>query len=147
MAEEPPTLDEDAPPDAGLWCIIESLSALLECYADWHPPWALRERLPDRRHAETADLWHRDKRYHLTIGEYPNGKPGEVFIHGARSGSDTDLLCADIAVLISRLLQHGDTPDAIAGGLGVLGDGQTPASIVGVIVASLAARTGNEGGN
>ena len=68
-----------------------------------------RERLPDRRQAETVDLWHGDRRFHLTIGEYPDGRPGEVFIHGAKPGSDTDLLCDDIGVLISRLLQHGDS--------------------------------------
>ena len=97
-----------------------------------------RERLPDRRQAETVDLWHGDQRYHLTIGEYPNGRPGEVFIHGSKPGSDTDLLYDDIGVLISRLLQHGDSPAALATGLGRLGDGETPASIVGAIADVLA---------
>ncbi len=105
-----------------------------------------RERLPDRRQAETVDLWHGGQRYHLTVGEYPSGKPGEVFIHGAKPGSDTDLLCDDIGVLISRLLQHGDTPAALAAGLGRLGDSQGPASLIGAIAASLAERTGNERG-
>jgi len=36
-----------------------------------------RERLPDRRQNETVDLWHGGQRYHLTIGEYPDGRPGE----------------------------------------------------------------------
>ncbi len=65
-----------------------------------------REPLPDRRQAETLDLWHGGRRYHLTIGEFPDGRPGEIFLHGAKPGSDTDLLCDDIGVLISRLLQH-----------------------------------------
>ena len=47
-----------------------------------------RKRLPDRRQAETADLWHGGRRYHLTIGEYPDGSPGEAFIRGATPGSD-----------------------------------------------------------
>ena len=104
-----------------------------------------RERLPDRRQAETVDLWHGGQRYHLTVGEYPNGTPGEVFIHGAKPGSDSNLLYDDIGVLISRLLQHGDTPDALAAGLGRLGNGQGPASLVGAVAATLAGRTGNEG--
>ncbi len=104
-----------------------------------------RERLPDRRQAETLDLWHGGRRYHLTIGEYPDGRPGEVFIHGAKPGSDTDLLCDDIGVLISRLLQHGDDPVALAEGLGKLGNGQGPASLIGAIAASLADRTGDKG--
>ena len=104
-----------------------------------------RKRLPARRQAETVDLWHGGQRYHLTIGEYPNGRPGEVFIHGAKPGSDTDLLYDDIGVLISRLLQHGDTPDALAAGLGSLGKGQGPASLVGAIAGALVGRTGDEG--
>jgi len=104
-----------------------------------------RERLPDRRQAETVDLWHGGQRYHLTVGEYSDGRPGEVFIHGAKPGSDTDLLCDDIGVLISRLLQHGDTPDALAAGLGRLGNGQGPASLVGAIAATLAGETDDKG--
>ncbi len=104
-----------------------------------------RKRLPDRRQAETVDLWHGGQRYHLTVGEYSDGRPGEVFIHGAKPGSDTDLLCDDIGVLISRLLQHGDTPDALAAGLGRLGNGQGPASLVGAIAGALAGETGSEG--
>ena len=98
-----------------------------------------RERLPDRRQSETVDLWHGGRRYHLGIGEYPDGKPGETFVRGAKPGSDTDLLCDDIGVLISRLLQHGDDPAALAAGIGRLGGGD-PASIVGAIADVLAAR-------
>ncbi len=98
-----------------------------------------REHLPDRRQCETTDLWHGGRRYHLTIGEYPDGRPGEVFIHGAKPGSDTDLLCDDLAVLISRLLQLGDSPAALAAGIGRLGNGD-PASIVGAIADVLAVK-------
>ena len=99
-----------------------------------------RERLPDRRQAETVDLHYGGQRYHLSIGEYPDGSPGETFIRGAKPGSDTDLLCDDIGVLISRLLQHGDDPAALAAGLGKLGNGQGPASLIGAIADVLAAK-------
>ena len=98
-----------------------------------------RERLSDRRQSETVDLWHGGQRYHLTVGEYRDGRPGEVFIHGAKPGSDTDLLCDDLGVLVSRLLQHGDSPAALAAGIGRLGNGD-PASIVGAIADVLAAK-------
>ncbi len=98
-----------------------------------------RERLPDRRQSETVDLWHGGRRYHLTIGEFPDGRPGEIFLHGAKPGSDTDLLCDDIGVLISRLLQYGDDPASLASGMGRLGDGTTGASLVGAVVDVLAA--------
>ena len=108
-----------------------------------------RECLPDRRQAETLDLWHGGRRYHLTIGQYDDGRPGEVFIHGAKPGSDTDLLCDDIGVLISRLLQYGDDPASLAAGVGRLGNGQGPASLIGAIadvVAGKAAGPSSPGG-
>ncbi len=98
-----------------------------------------RERLPNRRQSETVDLWHGGRRYHLTMGEFPDGRPGEIFLHGAKPGSDTDLLCDDIGVLISRLLQYGDDPASLASGMGRLGDGTTAASLVGAVVDVLAA--------
>ncbi len=98
-----------------------------------------RKRLPDRRQIETVDLHYGGRRYHLTIGEYDDGRPGEVFLHGAKPGSDVDLLGDDIGVLISRLLQHGDDPAALAAGLGRLGNGD-PASIVGAIADVLAGK-------
>jgi len=96
-----------------------------------------RERLPDRRQAETLDLWHGGRRFHVTIGQYDDGRPGEVFIHGHTPGSDTDLLGDDIGVLISRLLQYGDDPATLAAGVGRLGNGD-PASIIGAIADVLA---------
>ena len=98
-----------------------------------------RERLPTRRQCETINLHYNGQRYHLTIGEYDDGRPGEIFLHGAKPGSDTDLLCDDIGVLISRLLQYGDDPASLASGMGRLGDGTTAASLVGAVVDVLAA--------
>jgi hypothetical protein len=98
-----------------------------------------RKRLPDRRQAETLDLWHGDRRFHVTVGQYDDGRPGEVFLHGARVGSDVDGLCGDVGVLISRLLQHGDDPASLAAGIGRLGNGE-PASIIGAIADVLASK-------
>jgi hypothetical protein len=43
----------------------------------------------------------------VTIGFYPDGAPGEVFISGAKAGSDVDAAIRDNAILISLGLQHG----------------------------------------
>ena len=93
-----------------------------------------RDRLPARRQSETVDLWHGGQRYHVTVGQYPDGRVGEVFLSGAKSGSDVDGLCADVGVLVSRLLQHGDTSASMASGMGRLGDRKTPASFAGAVV-------------
>ena len=44
-----------------------------------------RSRLPDRRFAETVALEHCGTRFMVTIGFYPDGRPGEVFTHGIRT--------------------------------------------------------------
>ena len=145
MNEKPPTPDEDKAPDAGLWRIIENLTALLESMQDWRPYWALRERLPNRRESETLDMHFGGRRFHVTIGRFPDGRVGEIFVHGYKAGTDMDLLCDDLGVVLSRLLQHGDTPDALAAGLGKLGGDLGPSSLCGAIAALLVERTGTKG--
>ena len=97
-----------------------------------------RRRLPNRRRSIVLNLDYRGNRHHLAVGLYDDGSPGEVFISGARTGSDVDGLLADVGVLISRALQHGDTVEALAAGTGRLGDGTTPSSIIGAILDKLA---------
>jgi hypothetical protein len=97
-----------------------------------------RTRLPDRRTAETITLEHDGKRFMVTIGFYPNGRPGEVFTHGARSGSALDALLADACVVVSCLIQHGVDPRDLANSMGRLGN-QGPASIIGAVVDLMAA--------
>ena len=65
-----------------------------------------RARLPDRRAAETVMLEHSGTRFMVTIGFYPDGRPGEVFTHGARSGSNMDALLADACSQLIDLALH-----------------------------------------
>jgi hypothetical protein len=97
-----------------------------------------RERLPDRRFAETVVLEHSGTRFMVTVGFYPDGRPGEVFTHGARSGSNLDALLADACVVVSCLSQHGVEPRDIASSMGRLGDAE-PASIIGAVLDLAAA--------
>jgi hypothetical protein len=97
-----------------------------------------RTRLPDRRAAETVQLEHGGTRFMVTIGFYPDGRPGEVFTHGARSGSALDALLADACVVVSCLIQHGAEPREIASSMGRLGDAE-PASIIGAVIDLAAA--------
>jgi hypothetical protein len=49
-------------------------------------------------------------RYKLTVGEYEDGKPGEVFVNvlgNAGKGSMLEALARDAGVLISLALQYG----------------------------------------
>lgn len=92
-----------------------------------------RMRLPDRRFAETVVLEHSGTRFMVTVGFYPDGRPGEVFTHGARSGSNLDALLADACVVVSCLIQHGVEPRDLAASMGRLGNAE-PASIIGAVV-------------
>jgi hypothetical protein len=97
-----------------------------------------RIRLPDRRAAETIQIEHNGTRFILTIGFYPDGRPGEVFTHGIRTGSSLDALLADACVVVSCLIQHGVVPRDLAASMGRLGSTE-PASIIGAVVDLVAA--------
>ncbi len=92
-----------------------------------------RTRLPNRRENETVDLLFEGQRYHVTIGFAPDGRPAEVFCHGAKVGSGMDRLLDDACVALSLLLQHGAEPQALVHSMGRL-DGGAVASVIGALV-------------
>jgi hypothetical protein len=99
-----------------------------------------RERLPNRRAAETVQIEHGGQRFTVTVGFYPDGRPGEVFTHGIRTGSSLDALLADACVLLSVLMQHGIETRELASSMGRLGSSE-PASIIGAVIDLIAAAT------
>ena len=92
-----------------------------------------RVRLPDRRFAATSNLAYRGSRFTVTVGFYPDGRPGEVFTHGVRTGSTLDGLLSDTCVVVSLLLQHGVEPTDLAASMGRLGNAE-PASVIGAVI-------------
>ena len=104
--------------------------------------------LPNRRPNETTNLTFGGLRFSVTIGFFPDGRPGEVFASGAKSGCDLDYLLDDACVALSLLLQHGVEPVALARSMGRTGEmviahansnvpGTRPASIIGVLADHL----------
>ncbi len=73
----------------------------------------LRERLPNRRSAETWDLEALGLKFRATIGTHPNGKLGEMFLSNHRVNSMAGIMASDAAVLCSLLLQYGVPVDVI----------------------------------
>jgi hypothetical protein len=107
-----------------------------------------RQRLPDRRPAESFNLEHDGQRFTVTIGLYPHGRPGEVFVHGIRTGCALDALLADACVVVSVLMQHGIEPRELAASMGRLGNAE-PASVIGAVIdlasiASMASQASDE---
>ena len=97
-----------------------------------------RQRLPNRRLAETVDLEFGGTSYQLTIGPYRDGRPGEVFLGGAKTGSHMAGILNDASILTSLLLQHGVPASSFADSLGKHGKEGGHCSVIGALVALLA---------
>jgi len=71
------------------------------------PPKPKRVRLPDERKALTHKFSISGHEGYLTVGMYPNGKPGEMFISMAKEGSVVSGLMDSFATSVSIMLQYG----------------------------------------
>ena len=71
------------------------------------PPEANRHRLPDERAAITHHFSIGGNEGYLTVGLYPDGQPGEVFIRMAKAGSTISGLMECLGAVTSVALQHG----------------------------------------
>ena len=78
---------------------------------------AARERLANRRLAETFDLEVASLRYTCTVGRFPDGSIAELFLSNHRSNSAADTAARDAAITFSIAVQHGADPEAIRGAL------------------------------
>jgi hypothetical protein len=72
-----------------------------------------RDRLPNRRPAETVAFERDRSRYEMTVGYYPDGRVGEIFLNADRSDSLLDVLAHDAAIIASLALQYGCPLEAI----------------------------------
>jgi ribonucleoside-diphosphate reductase alpha chain len=71
------------------------------------PPRAVRHRLPDERASVTHKFSIAGHEGYITVGLYPTGQPGEIFIKMAKEGSTVSGLMDAFATSISLALQHG----------------------------------------
>ena len=71
------------------------------------PPRASRHRLPGERASVTHKFAIGGHEGYITVGLYPNGYPGEIFIRMAKEGSTVSGLMDSFATAISISLQHG----------------------------------------
>jgi ribonucleoside-diphosphate reductase alpha chain len=71
------------------------------------PPRAVRHRLPAERASVTHKFALSGHEGYITVGLYPNGSPGEIFIRMAKEGSTVSGLMDSFATAISLALQHG----------------------------------------
>ncbi|MGA2890096.1 MAG: vitamin B12-dependent ribonucleotide reductase [Terracidiphilus sp.] len=71
------------------------------------PPRAVRHRLQDERASVTHKFSIAGHEGYITVGLYPTGQPGEIFIKMAKEGSTVSGLMDAFATSISLALQHG----------------------------------------
>jgi hypothetical protein len=72
-----------------------------------------RERLPNRRGAETFDVEVNGLHYIATIGRHADGHIGELFLANHKSNSQADTNARDSGIAFSFAVQHGADPHAI----------------------------------
>ncbi len=66
-----------------------------------------RRRLPDTREALTHKFSVGGTEGYLTVGQFEDGSPGEVFIQMSKAGSTVNGLMDTIGILLSLCLQYG----------------------------------------
>jgi len=71
------------------------------------PPRAVRHKLQDERASITHKFNIAGHEGYITVGLYPNGEPGELFITMAKEGSTVSGLMDSFALATSIALQHG----------------------------------------
>lgn len=67
----------------------------------------IRERLPRRRRSSTFAFRVADCEGYVTVGEYEDGRPGEVFMKVSKQGSTLAGIMDAFSIAVSLGLQHG----------------------------------------
>ena len=67
----------------------------------------IRERLPRRRKSYTCTFRVADCEGYVTVGEYEDGRPGEIFMKVSKQGSTLAGIMDAFAISVSLGLQHG----------------------------------------
>ncbi|MCI4364115.1 MAG: vitamin B12-dependent ribonucleotide reductase, partial [Thermoplasmata archaeon] len=71
------------------------------------PRGAVREKLPDERKALTHHFQVGGHDGYVTVGLYPDGRPGELFFRVTKEGSTVNGLMDSLGISMSMALQHG----------------------------------------
>jgi hypothetical protein len=66
----------------------------------------MRERLPNRRKAESLDFEHGGRRWTLTVGRFPDGRVAEIFLDAPKASPIAEM-AKEGALTASLALQHG----------------------------------------
>lgn len=97
-----------------------------------------RLRLANRRACESFTFELDRLRFTTTIGRFPNGKVGEIFLQNHKPGSQSDFNARDSAIAASLALQHGTPLETLRKAiLRALIAGTTPIAASGTTAAAV----------
>ena len=68
---------------------------------------AVKRELPPMRNSKTFEFKIADSKGFMTVGEFENGQPGEIFIVASKQGSTLAGIMDALAMSVSQGLQHG----------------------------------------
>ena len=108
-----------------------------------------RERLPDRRAALIVGFTHltpAGQAFDFTahVGFFPDGRPGEVFVDGAKLTTQIDIEAHDAAIILSFALQNGAQLNEIGQAL-LRGENGEPHGMAGSLIDAIAREIGDRG--
>jgi ribonucleoside-diphosphate reductase alpha chain len=108
---QPLTAGSGTTPDAGTAAdpITAATEAVLADLAVARP---VRERLPRDRRSRTFEFRVADCKGFVTVGEYDDGRPGEIFVRVSKQGSTLAGIMDAFAIAVSHGLQYGVPLDA-----------------------------------
>jgi adenosylcobalamin-dependent ribonucleoside-diphosphate reductase len=93
--------------DPALIARIAELEAALLTKGVQAPAASTRKRLPRRRNSRTFAFRVADCEGYITVGEYEDGNPGEVFMKVSKQGSTLSGVMDAFSIAVSLGLQHG----------------------------------------
>ncbi|HZQ28044.1 MAG TPA: vitamin B12-dependent ribonucleotide reductase [Acidimicrobiales bacterium] len=93
--------------DAELAAKVEKLEKALANQTTVVVKQPIRERLPRRRRSVTFTFRVADCEGYVTVGEYEDGRPGEVFMKVSKQGSTLAGIMDAFSISVSLGLQHG----------------------------------------
>ena len=93
--------------EADLTARIAELEGALQASHVTAPAATTRTRLPRRRRSNTFAFRVADCEGYVTVGEYEDGRPGEVFMKVSKQGSTLSGVMDAFSIAVSLGLQHG----------------------------------------
>jgi ribonucleoside-diphosphate reductase alpha chain len=106
---QPLSVESKAPASAGLAAPAADLASMPMPVEPMRP---VRERLPRSRTSRTFEFRVADCKGFVTVGEYDDGRPGEIFVRVSKQGSTLAGIMDAFAIAISHGLQYGVPLDA-----------------------------------